>query len=94
LQPPDRATIESTVGRATLRYGATASKADKRLRGRIRKLLRKAGFRKTGAAEWQAGEIPAEAVTQALRDVADEIDREPADTHRHVSVTIDGSGPA
>jgi hypothetical protein len=79
--------------RVTVRYGATASKADKRLRGRIREALRKGGFTKVGPAEWEAGEVP-EAATQALRDIADEIDREPANTHRQVSVTIDEGEPA
>jgi hypothetical protein len=79
------------MARATVRYGATASSADKRLRGRIRAVLRKRGFIKTGPAEWEAGDVPPEVVTQALRDVADEIDSEPADTRRHVSATIDKS---
>jgi hypothetical protein len=54
-------------------------------------VLRKRGFIKTGPAEWEAGDVPPEVVTQALRDVADEIDSEPADTRRHVSATIDKS---
>jgi hypothetical protein len=74
--------------KATVRYGATASNADKRLRGRVRKVLRKRGFIKTGAAEWEAGDVAPETVTQVLREVADELDREPANTSRRVSATI------
>jgi hypothetical protein len=78
------------MARATIRYGATASGADKRLRGRIRKVLRKRGFAKTGRAEWHAGDVSPEVLSQTLREVADELDDEPAETHRHVSAAIDG----
>jgi hypothetical protein len=81
------------MARVKVRYGATRSDADKRLRGRIRKMLRRRGFTKTGAAEWEAGDVPSETLTQTLRDVADELDREPAESHRHVSATIDDDQP-
>jgi hypothetical protein len=77
------------MAKAIVRYGATGSRGDKRLRGRIRSVLRKRGFTKTGRAEWQAGDMSPEVLTQTMRDVADELDNEPAETHRHVSAAIE-----